>query len=448
MAGKGRSPMTAKRQLRPGRWLLKTFFMLLLVAGVALAVGIGPLFLQDEPILEAAAPPSPEDVLATRQLVRDIRGSAASGALLQSDAMQLNSTIRLGSRFIDGFRGDVEVQPSQLLGRVSVPVQWWTGPKWLNMSGHVPEFEGTVSLSQLTIGSTDVSPGFALGLARLAANLGVGNQFGDKVLSAASAMTISKDKVAFKLQIDDVGKNGVMRGVFGSLRGQDMPQPDEIETYNTLIRTAIDDGHLPEQGSFLPYIQFALNAAWERSDAETLPNAYTAAIFGLAKACGARDFAMIVGRLAFADTAPAKNWQRDCREVTLNGRIDSRRHFITSSALQAASNTGFAVSVGEFKELYDTISGAGGFDFTDMAANLSGVRMSNYLMAQPHDTWPNALNRLNAEKDVIIGYEGIPQLMPEAQFEAEYGDVESAPYKQMIDKIEGRIDQLGLYTPG
>ena len=131
--------------------------------------------------------------------------------------------------------------------------------------------------------------------------------------------------------------------------------------------------------------------------------------------------------------------------MTFNGRVDSRRHFITSAALQAASNRGFSVSVGEFKELYDTISGAGGFDFTDMAANLSGIRLSNVLMTTPRADWPARLARLETENDVIVAFDGIPHLMPDTEFAARYGDIDSPAYREMIARIEAGIDALDLY---
>ncbi|WP_298922076.1 hypothetical protein [uncultured Roseobacter sp.] len=430
-------------------WLLRTILMLLVVGMLALALAVGPLFLQDTPILEASAPPSPQDVVATRQLVRDIRAAAGEGqesnTVLRADAAQLNSAIRLGSRFIDGFRGRVTIDASEVLGEISMPVPWWRGQKWLNISGRVPEFEQQFSLSRITVGATDLPPALAIAVARTGANIGIGHRFGDKVLEAATAMKITGDVLAFRIDLDDVGKNGVMRGAFGTLRGREMPVPDVIEAYHQRIREAIEQGTLSETGSLLPYLRFALQAALENSTPETLPNAYTAAVFGLAKACGAKDFAMIVGRLAFdTATAPGK-WSTHCNDVTFNGRIDSRRHFITSAALQAASNTGVAVSIGEFKELHDIISGAGGFDFTDLAANLSGIRMSNVLMAAPIDAWPSLLERMSAEQDVIVPFDGIPQIMPEAEFKARFGDVDSPQYKAMLAMIEARIDHLALY---
>jgi hypothetical protein len=260
-------------------------------------------------------------------------------------------------------------------------------------------------------------------------------------------MTIAGDDLVFQIALDGVGKNGVMRGAFRALRGNEMPDVEEIESYHRLIRQAMAEGVLPQSGSFLPYIRFTLEAALERGGADgDLPNAYTAGIFALAKVCGAQDFSMVVGRLAFEQTVQSETWGTRCDDVLFNERVDSRRHFVTSAALQAASNRGFAVSIGEFKELYDTISGAGGFDFTDMAANLSGIRMSNTLMGAAAKDWPKLLDRIETENDVIVPFDGVPQLMPEEVFKVRFGDVESARYRAMISRIEAEIDSLALHA--
>lgn len=414
------------------------------------AASFGPLFLQDEPILEAATPPTAEDVAATRQLVRDLRAAARGNSgdtLLTVDAAQLNSAIRLGARFIEGFRGQVQIGTEEVWGEISLPVHWWGRQRWLNISGRVPEFERAVALSQIRIGATDLPPKLALALARTGGNIAMGNRFGDKVLQAASAMAVTGDRLTFRIALDAVGTNGVMRSTFGAMRGAEMPSPQEIESYHKMIRRAMEDGTLKPSGSFLPYLHFTLSAALERGDAETLPRTYTAAILGLAMACGAKDFWLIAGRMISAGPKTQATWTTSCREMTLNGRIDSRRHFVTAAAIQAISNTGFAISIGEFKELYDTISGAGGFDFTDMAANLSGIRLSNVLMATPPGAWPGLLARLKNESDVIVAFEGIPVLMPEAEFKARFGNLESRRYKEMLATIEARIDGIGLYQP-
>ena len=46
---------------------------------------------------------------------------------------------------------------------------------------------------------------------------------------------------------------------------------------------------------------------------------------------------------------------------------------------------------------------------------------------------------------ISVPFNGIPGKTPEAEFKAQYGDVESLAYKEMIARIEGRIDELSLY---
>jgi hypothetical protein len=158
-----------------------------------------------------------------------------------------------------------------------------------------------------------------------------------------------------------------------------------------------------------------------------------------------QDFNLIVGRLAGREANQFGRWQRTCDDVSFNNRIDSRRHFITAAALRAASNRNLAITVGEFKELLDTISGAGGFDFTDIAANNSGIRMSDLMMAHSAAAWPALLARLERENDVTVPFDDVPSLMPRMEFEARYTNVESTAYDEMLQKIEDKIDRLALH---
>jgi hypothetical protein len=265
------------------------------------------------------------------------------------------------------------------------------------------------------------------------------------VLGAARQMRIEDGRVAFRLALDGMGENGVMRGVFGTLRGDTLPGPEMIDRYYVSLRDAMDSGALPASGSFLPYVRFTLAAALDGAEADGLANAYTSAILALTQACGAQSVALVAGGIEL-DTSE-RDWAVTCDGLTLNGRTDSRQHFTTAAALQAASNRGFAVAVGEFKELHDIVRAAG-FDFSDLAANNSGIRMSNLLMATPAEAWPGLLDRIGAEGDVIVTFDGLPEMMSAEAFEAEYGTVDSEAYRALLDRIEARIDALPLHRPG
>ncbi|MEM6638034.1 MAG: hypothetical protein AAF667_19325 [Pseudomonadota bacterium] len=429
--------------------MLRSIWIALKILVFLAMVAAGFVFyfvLEDTPLLTDGGPPKPEDVVAARTFVRGVKQATRSDdaeppelVLAEDD---LNSIVRLGARLLPGLRSQVEVKPNEVRGAVAIPVPGIA--RWLNLTASAPPFSGQVRLESVTAGPFDLPPDLSFQLGRVGANLIFGNGLGDALAQSASKMSIDGQNVVVELSIDSVGKNGFLRGVFGTMRSAEMPGPDEIDGYYRQIRRAMDGGTLPTSGSYLPYIQFTLQAALEGSDAESLPNAYTAAMFALARACGARDFTLIVGRLA-GDLGASGDWAANCKDVTLNGRIDSRRHFTTAAALQAASNRGFAVSIGEFKELYDSAFSDSGFDFTDIAANNSGVRMSNRLMSAPPDAWPALLERIATEPDVIVPFETVPQIMPRAEFEATYGDVESPAYKAEVARIEAQIDLLKLH---
>ena len=419
----------------------------LLVFLIALTVVFGFLVIEDQPaVLEATAPTS-QDVVEAREFVRGVRSAITPGRetseQFSATEAQLNSVIKLGTRLIAGFRGQLVVNETDVTGTASVPVPYTGETKWVNLTVAAPEFEGVISSSRVEVGGISIPPNLALGVGRFLANVVVGNDFGDRILSSATSMQIDNKTVSFDLMMDQMGSNGVMRGIFGSLRGSDMPEASEIERYYDLIRTAMDAGQLPNTGSYLPYLQFAHRLALEGGQTEGVENAYTAAIFALAMVCGAADFTLIVGGLVGDEMGTNAGWTTNCDELTLNDRIDSRRHFTTAAAIQAASNRGFAVSVGEFKELYDAVK-SGGFDFTDIAANNSGIRMSNTLMSTPIADWLTVVERVNDENDVIVSFDGIPSIISSEGFVQTYKDIESPEYLAMLAAIESKIDALAL----
>jgi hypothetical protein len=252
----------------------------------------------------------------------------------------------------------------------------------------------------------------------------------------------------FTMALAEEDKKGFMRGLFGAMRGDEMPEPEAVDAYFVEIRRAMDEGRLPDGGSYLPHLRFVLERVLERSTDATLARDYTAGIFGLAKACGARDFALVVGRLVGDPLDAFGDWSRDCSEVLFADRIDARRHFTTAAAIRAASNRGVSVSVGEFKELYDSVGWEeGGFDFSDIGANQSGIRLSDLVMRGTRADLARTLELMAAEEDVLVDLARLPQIMLRGAFEARYGSVESAAYAEEVARIERLIDEVTIHRP-
>jgi hypothetical protein len=232
------------------------------------------------------------------------------------------------------------------------------------------------------------------------------------------------------------------------LRGGQMPDADLFVEYYVALRDTMERGELPQTGSFAPYIRYGLQAALDGDESVLLADRYTASMLALTWACGSVHTAMAIGRLGAVPDESEKAWESSCDRLTFHGREDLRRHFITAAAIQAISNRGVSVSAGEFKELLDSI-GSGryaGFDFTDIVANNSGIRLSNLMMSTSADQWPGLIDLIQADTDIVASLDGIPELMPRDEFERQFGDVDSDEYAQMMQRIESRIGRLPLHT--
>jgi len=427
------------------RFIRRLFLGLILLAVCALGF-VHFVLLEGSPRVTSMTTPAPEDVRAARDFVKEagrrLQEVETGPTVLPITPDQLSAVATLGARFTPDYRGTFVVGRSVIVGDFSVPLPWVGGSRWLNVSGVVPEFDGDFTADEVRVGKLNVPPALAIWLLRKGGNLVVGDGFGDQVIGTPQRMEITSTVVNFEVNMSGIGDNGMFRNVFSSLRGREMPGADRMVEFERQILAAMASGELPDSGSYLPYIKFLFEIVGENSTDETVADNYTAGIIALAKICGARDFSLVMGGVAFNESADVPNVS--CSELTLNERIDSRRHFTTAAALQAASNRGYSVAVGEFKELYDSLR-SGGFDFTDLSANNSGIRLSDVVMSGNLIDLVDLQSRVGIENDVIISYDNIPQIMSGDDFSTRYGDIDSPEYKEMLAFIESRIDQLPIY---
>lgn len=425
------------------RWFFRFFLIMLLGMGLLAA-----MLVEHTPLIAKTPPPSSQDVQDARALVHRIRALSsdpdAPQQVLDVPAATLEGVLRMGARMVPGFRGRVVLEDGRMRLEAAAPIPKTREAFWINLQAAVPSYSGEPQLETVRIGRLSLPPALALWLGRTGADLVMGAGSSDTIMTAVRQLEVTPQQITASLDLDTTQRTAIARRVFGSLRGTTLPPTEEIAHYYRAIRTALDDGRLPDRGSFLPHLRFALEMAAADPDPDNRPNAYTAAIFALAEACGASQFGLIADRLV-PDWEDDGAWRASCADVTFNGRIDSRRHFVTASAIQAASNRGVAISLGEFKELFDK-SRAGGFDFTDITANNSGIRLANRMMAAPAAEWPRLLGRIRGESDVLASFEGIPGLMPQKEFDARFGMVDSPAYRDMLAQIEARIDRLPLHA--
>jgi hypothetical protein len=287
-------------------------------------------------------------------------------------------------------------------------------------------------------------PESALATARALANLALGERRGDVAFSALRALEIVDGAALLTLDLDDAARRSVMDAVRDAVAA-DLPRPEAINRIHDAILSAVDAGVIPWPSDMAPFLRFALSQALAGDPATPLPERYAAAAFALAKACSPSGYGRLLAPMVGDATGTPPERRGKCSAATLAGRKDSREHFVISAALRAASNRGVSVRIGEYKELDDSLPGGSGFDFSDIAANRAGVRLSDRMMAAAPEEWPALIARIDGESAFAPPLSALPQRLSDAEFARLYGDVESTEYRELIALIDARIDRLALY---
>lgn len=428
--------------------MLKTALKLM-----ALGVLLGPVALlmavtEGAPAAPPAAVATPERAETAKRFLRRLRRvskNPADDPEIAVSLEEMRAVLAFGARVIPGLRGGVDLVPEGLRVRLSAPIPGLAALGWVNAETVVPPFDGAPRLARLRVGRLELPPEASLAAATWIADRALGGGAASLARAAVPRMEVGAAGVRVAVRLDGEGRKSLVRRLAGLVRGDAMPTAGEIDAYYRLFRAEIDAGRLPDAGSFLPHLRFALETVRARAAPGRAAHELTAALFGLTRVCGARDFRLVVGRLAGGEHGDPGRWRRDCAGVTLAGRVDTRRHFLTAAALKAASTVGVSHAIGEFKELVDTPHG--GFDFTDMVANLSGIRFAERLMTTPLAGWPALIARLDAEASVVAGFDGMPEILAREAFEARFGDLESPAYRAMVAGIEARVAALPFHAP-
>ena len=426
-----------------GKLIRRLFIWLVLLPGALFF-----LFTEPAPLVEKAVQPTGADVRATRQLARQIRSAtnvnAPRGAEVIVTQKQLQSGFLTVGRLVPGFRGEGRIEADIATLRASVPLPAPLPERWLNVEAAVPAFEDGFRLERFRVGNLSLPPAVAVFFGRNGVNAVFGDRAGDKILQAASNMAVEDNALRFTMDLTREERGDIMASLFGVMRGGTVELGVAIDSVFISLREAMDVGEVESEGSLQPYLVFVLRAATDPVLGIAPEDRAAVALMALTKACGEWDYAFLVGGLSGKKPAELGTWERSCDDATLRGRIDSRLHFVTSAGLRAAANRGFAVTLSEFEELSDSIGGSG-FDFTDLAASNSGIRVADFFSMLPAEDWPDAIARIANEASVIVHLDGLPPKMTDAAFRARYGEIGSDSYNAVFNEIEARIDALPVY---
>lgn len=420
--------------------------VLVLVVGVLAA---GALALERAPRVPTGVPPTPEDVAAARDLLhrmREISENPGADDRVAMTATEIDGLFRLGGRTVPDLAGRARIEDGALAVDLSVPVPGLPGLGWLNLSAVVPPFEDGVVVRELRLGSLPLPPGLAQALALAAIDRRFGPALGSDLVDRFPRMALNGDTVLVDVAIDVAGRQAMARSTLEALHGGTMPTLEDIAAYIEAFRAARADGRLPVRGPFFTYYDLMLDLAAERAAArpDDPQRELVAGFLAIGHVCGTPTLLHLIGPRPSPTMTSLPDPGPICAQATLSQRIDLRQHFVTAAAIKAASTRSVALSAGEAKELLDLFRT--GFDFTDIAANNSGIRFAERLFAAPPEQWPGLARAVTAEADVMIALDGLPGAMTREEFETRFGAVDSPAYARLIALIETRIDALPFHA--
>lgn len=131
---------------------------------------------------------------------------------------------------------------------------------------------------------------------------------------------------------------------------------------------------------------------------------------------------------------------------TLYDRRDYAQHFLGSAVLATNLDPALADAIGVLKEMDDAVEGSG-FSFTDLAADMAGIRFAEAAVLDPARA--RAVQELMgndpAEDFFMFDVRGLPEFLGEEEFRRLYGEGDNAAYRALLEHIEAGIAETPLF---
>lgn len=133
------------------------------------------------------------------------------------------------------------------------------------------------------------------------------------------------------------------------------------------------------------------------------------------------------------------------RPIILRGRFDLTQHFLISASLALILDEQTALDIGVSKELSDAKAGGSGFSFSDLAADMAGIRFATALTeSEQRARWAQDYLLANSGEQVLM-----PKVawLPQGLTTTAYSDLVRHPlYPAMLDRIIKSLNAVPLFA--
>ena len=409
--------MSAPRPNRLSRYARRTALALALLLA-ALAI----LFVSIEPAIHSPARPTSRDLEAAREVWQALKSAkgATTAKRVRADNEAIVGIAALASDTAGFARFDAGVANGVLSGRASVSLPLGL---WINGSATVSGKHAGFPAYALKVGRVR----FPMVASRWAADL---VRFGLR-LKGADIPPLDEMVRHFGLEQQAVvadlvlpADSGMVDGII-SANAEPLDQPLVSDIYcrlaaaqrtapvanlSQLVRRAFDPVHAEEGEDFSRATFVALSF-------------------------------LVVGEKAEALAPSAAALAEDCPHprggYLLQQREDLAKHWTFSAGLTAVLGEETAASLGELKELDDSLSGGSGFSFVDLAADRSGMHTAlRTLNAASSASTAAELSRATDQDLLPTTLLQAPEELPEKSFIDAFGALDRERYRQAVAAID------------
>lgn len=413
-----------------------------LVLAVVLCGGWLLLSLFDAAPAIAERPPlTAADLDAVRAFVRQVDPrNKVAGSLTELNLREqdIEQALNYGFGNMQFGRARFDIEGGIATVAVSLPAQGLLPAGWLNAEAGLQQQDNTLRVVRLRIGTVDVMP-----------------MLGDRLLAIVHGELQQRlpEYAAVVAAIDHftIGDNALLVGyrwqqqLFDQLsaRGREMLlTPDLQQRLQAHAQALTQFTRAPELPARLPMttlLHAMLQFAGQRGGDAVEEN--RAALQVMAMYAMNVDMRMLLGQEQTA--RPTRH------ELQLAGRRDLAQHLLVSAALAVTADAALTQEIALLKEMQDAEAGGSGFSFTDLAIDSAGARLGE--LATRDAAAALRLQQLAADQSLVEelfvpDLAGLPEFMPQAEFEQRFTAVGSPAYNNVTADIETRINALPLYA--
>ncbi|MFC1751448.1 hypothetical protein ACFL2V_22000, partial [Pseudomonadota bacterium] len=260
---------------------------------------------------------------------------------------------------------------------------------YINFQVGIPSTKQTLTFAYFKLGNIAIPGDIALSITQTGLDHYLGDAIGSELINSVKAVRVLHQRIRITYNpIQNITDKvtAVITRTSGANRSLALPADPELipRYYAYLCRQ-----HIPrEQHSLGIYLSSLLTLANKPlpDNEKTISAAEhnKAALYAMAIYLGTEEFNVLVGAIP---KQVLQHCQRNAPKTTLMERKDLSLHFIYSAAFKLIADSDISFSMGELKELQDSLYGGSGFSFVDLAADRAGIRFTE-LATSPEGALP------------------------------------------------------------